>query len=187
MKADTKKLVIEDNAGKPGLKVVDEQAELREELEQAKLADDWKLVASKAKELANYQAKLEALEHETKLSKLTDVANELKAVVISFIEEAVRHGQLDEAELVSFSWDMTSPLNTLTVSLLKAKATKERKATTGTGKVYNVTTESLLIEHGSKLIDGKDETYQQAWDAKMDKNSRYQIRKKLLKLAGYTS
>lgn len=187
VKADTKKLAIADAKAEADAKQAqqpaDEQAKLLSELEQAKLDGDWKLLAVKAKALADYQTKLEALEHEAIQNELMDVANELKASFVATINKAVVDGKLDTAELVSFSWDMTSPLNTLTVSLLKAKATSRKASSTGYGKKFIETTESLLETHGHESFkDGL--TFKEAWDAKADKNSRYAVRKKLTNLYG---
>lgn len=86
---------------------------------------------------------------------------------------------LDLADGVWFAWDFGENLKTC--KLLK-KAIVAHKAGGGAGKRFSVNTEELLGKYGSNLMGDTGKTYQEAWDESTEKNHRYQVRVKLIKL-----
>lgn len=185
MKDATKKLAMEDSKAEADAKLAqqpaDEQTKLMDELATAHLHQDWKLLAVKAKALADYQTKLDALELDAKQSKLIGIADKLKLTIDKLVSDMLDDVAIEMMDGVWYehSWVDASS----SIRLLAKQATQRKASTTGYGKKFVETTESLLEAHGhEEYKDGL--TFKEAWDAKADKNSRYGVRKKLTEKYG---
>lgn len=196
MKRDTRTLVEADakqaDKAKQAQAPADEHAKLMDELEAAKLAGNWKLLAAKAKQLADWDAKLETLQHEAKQNKLADV-RELFQIAIEAAVQLVQ-AKLDDDVLVLMDgiWYSNDFANTeVNCHIIRKQASTRKQSSTGYGKKFAETTEQLLAKHGSELMDDSKLTYQQAYDAaklvditKSSSNASFGIRNKLTKKYG---
>lgn len=154
---------------------------LVEQMQAAITASDYKAVAKLAKDIASMQAADEKATDERRQNRLKDLTSK----VLSAIEKVVEKMSAELAEAkVDGVWFVHDNIDSeVDCRLIKRKA---RVATAGGGKRYAISTTDLLASYG-QTDSGNGITFQQLWDASTDKNSRYQLRVKMIKLAGITS
>ena len=164
--------------------VVSEES-LMTQLDTALKAKDFKAVAKASGELVKFQKAREAVELEAKQKALEAITVEVKNAIQKAIKPMVDAKKLDDADGVWFVNDFGEAL--VTCRLMKSQARKA-KATGGGGNggggKFAVSTNDLLEKFGSQEYkDGA--TFAEAYEADTDKNKRFAIRSKLLKLGNY--
>ena len=158
--------------------------ELVNQMQTAITAGDYRAVAKLAKDIAGMQAADEKAAGEKRQNELKDLTNTvLNALekVVDKMGDALISANADGVWFVHDNVD-----NLVECRLIKRKARVASSGGGGGGKRYGVSTTDLLAQFGGSDA-GNGITYQQLWDSNTDKNSRYQLRVKMIKLAGITS
>ncbi len=166
----------------PGREIVQPtEAELKTELKKAYESGDFKAIATVARKIDTAVKVKEAAE----LAAARDIADKVSAKVASIITKALQP-MLDAKELDAFDgvwYSNDFGEKAATVRLLKSAPKATRQGGGGGGKKFDVSTDDMLLRHGTK--DYKDGiNFSQAYEHSTDKNWRYAIRQKLLKLDG---
>lgn len=158
-----------------------EKANLLAELKKAFDSGDYKAIAAASRKLDQFERQAEKAATEKKLAALKGLGEEVTKVIMKAVQPLIDSKKLDEADGIWFAYDFgdKQPVTRLTKTAAKARS----GGGGGVGKKFDVTTESLLEKYGGdEMKDGQ--TYQQVWDSNTDKNSRYTVRKELLKKEG---
>ncbi len=158
------------------------EAELMAELEAAMKTKDFKQVAAVSRKLDTAVKAQEKAVLENKRLLLDSIGEDVKAAISKAVKPLVDSGKLDVADGIWYSYDFGEQAPV--VRLMKTAPRAARAGTGGGGgKKFDIGTDELLVKHGTKEYkDGL--TFQQAYESSTDKNWRYAIRQKLLKLEG---
>lgn len=157
------------------------EAELKAELDKAYKSGDFKAIAAVARKIDTAVKAKEKSELDAKRTVVAKMEDKVKAAITKAVQPLIDSKQLDGADGIWFTFDFGEAAPT--VRLLKSAPKAARAGGGGGGKKFDVSTPDMLARHGSE--DYKDgQNYQQAWEASTDKNWRYAIRQKLLKLEG---
>jgi len=157
------------------------EAELMAELEKALKSKDFKAVAAASRKLDTAVKAKEKAELEVKRAALDAMSGEVKDAIMKSLKPIVDSKRLDAADGIWFSYDFGEQAPT--VRLMKSAPRAAKAGGGGGGKKFDVSTEDMLSRHGNTVYkDGL--TFQQAYESNTDKNWRYAIRQKLLKLDG---
>jgi len=158
------------------------EAELMAELESALKSKDFKAVAAASRKLDQAVKVKEKAELEVKRAALDAMTGKVKDAITKAVKPLVDSGDLDAADGVWYSYDFgeAAPV----VRLMKTAPRAARSGGGGgVGKKFDISTDDMLTRHGQEEYkDGL--TFQQAYESSTDKNWRYAIRQKLLKLEG---
>lgn len=155
--------------------------ELMAQLQTALTAGDYKAVASVSRQIDQRERAAEKAELEAKRAELEAMQSGVAEAIMGAVEPMIVSGQLDKADGIWFSYDFGDQAPT--VRLMKTATRAPRTGGGGTGKKFDISTEDMLNKHGDEQYkDGM--TFRQAYDSNTDKNWRYAIRNKLLKLEG---
>lgn len=155
--------------------------QLMSELQAALTKGDFKAVAQISRKIDQITKATEKAELEAKLTALKEISDTVANAIIEAVTPFVDSGQLDVADGVWFSYDFGEQAPT--IRLTKTTARTPRAGGGGTGKKFDISTDDMLAKHGEE--DYKDgQSFKQAYDSNTDKNWRYAIRTKLLKLEG---
>ena len=158
------------------------EAELMAELEAAMKTKDFKVVAAVSRKLDSAVKAKEKAELDVKRSQAGAVEDEVKAAYIKAFKPLIDSGKLDAYDGVWISHDFGDQAPTVRIMKTAPKAARAGTGGGG-GKKFDVSTDDMLSRHGTK--DYKDGlTFSQAYESSTDKNWRYAIRQKLLKLEG---
>ena len=164
--------------------VVSEQS-LMTQLDAALKAKDFKAVAKASGELVKFQKAREAVELDAKQKALEAITIEVKNAIQKAIKPFVDAKKLDAADGVWFVNDFGEAL--VTCRLTKSAPRKAKAAGgggNGGGGKFAVSTNDLLARYGDEEYkDGV--SFAEAYEADTDKNKRFAIRSKLLKMGGY--
>ena len=154
------------------------------QMQAAITAGDFKAVAKLAKDIAGLQAADEKAAADKRQNELKDLTTK----VLNAMEKVVEKMEVElmdaKVDGVWYTHDNVEGL--VECRLIKRKARVASSGGGGGGKRYGVSTTDLLAQFGGSDA-GNGITYQQLWDSNTDKNSRYQLRVKMIKLAGITS
>lgn len=157
------------------------EAELMQELETALKSKDFKAVAAASRKLDSAVKAKEKAELEVKRAALDAMIDKVKTAITKAVKPLVDSKELDAADGVWYSYDFGEQAPT--VRLMKTQPRAARAGGGGGGKKFDVSTDDMLGRHGQEEYkDGL--TFQQAYESSTDKNWRYAIRQKLLKLEG---
>ncbi|GAH71851.1 unnamed protein product [marine sediment metagenome] len=157
------------------------EAELMAELEAALKSKDFKAVAAASRKLDQSVKAKEKAELEVKRAALDAMIEDVKAAIQKAVKPLVDSGKLDEADGIWYSYDFGEQAPT--VRLMKSAPRAARAGGGGGGKKFDISTDDMLTRHGGEEYkDGL--TFQQAYESSTDKNWRYAIRQKLLKIEG---
>jgi len=157
------------------------EAELMAELEAALKTKDYKVVAAASRKLDQAVKVKEKAELEVKRAALDTMIDKVKSAISKAVKPLVDSGALDAADGIWYSYDFGEQAPT--VRLMKSAPKATRSGGGGGGRKFDISTDDLLVIHGAKEYkDGL--TFQQAYESSGDKNWRYTIRQKLLKLEG---
>lgn len=156
---------------------------LMSQLDIALKAKDFKAVAKASGELVKFQKAREAAELEVKQKALEAVTKEVMAAIVKAVKPFVDAGKLDDADGIWYANDFGEAMTSC--RLMKSTPRKARAGGgNGGGGKFAVSTNDLLEKFGSQEYkDGV--TFAEAYEADTDKNKRFAIRTKLLKLGGY--
>lgn len=158
------------------------EAELMSELEAALKSKDFKAVAAASRKLDSAVKAKEKAELEAKRAVLDAMSADVATAISKAVKPLVDSGKLDAADGIWYSYDFGEQAPV--VRLMKTQPRAARAGGTGGGgKKFDISTDDMLTRHGTELYkDGL--TFQQAYESSTDKNWRYAIRQKLLKIEG---
>lgn len=167
--------MVEDQA------TAEAEADLMAELEEALASKDFKAVAAASRKLDQSVKAKEKAELDAKRAALDAMVDKVKGAIAKAIKPMVDSGDLDAADGIWYSYDFGEQAPT--VRLTKTAPKAARAGGGGGGKKFDIGTDDMLARHGQEEYkDGL--TFQQAYESSTDKNLRYAIRQKLLKLEG---
>jgi len=178
---NTEAVIAQAEANAEAAKVEPTEAELMAELEAALKSKDFKAVAAASRKLDQSVKAKEKAELEVKRAALDAMTDEVKAAIMKGVKPLVDSGKLDAADGIWYSYDFGEQAPT--VRLMKSAPKAARAGGGGGGKKFDISTDNMLTRHGQEEYkDGL--SFQQAYESSTDKNWRYAIRQKLLKLEG---
>ena len=158
------------------------QISLMEQLQTALDSKNFKEVATISRKIDQLTKSAEAAELSARKAKLDAMSNSVKQTLANAVQPLIDSGELDDADGIWFSYDFGEQTPTVRLMRTAPKATKS-SGSSGTGKKFDISTDDMLAKHGSEEYkDGL--TFQEAYDLNTDKNWRFAIRTKLLKLEG---
>jgi len=157
------------------------EGELMAQLETALKSKDFKAVAAASRKLDTAVKAKEKAELDAKRAVLDQMGEKVKTAISKAVKTIVDSGELDAADGIWYSYDFGEQAPV--VRLMKSAPRAVRAGGGGGGKKFDISTDDMLGRHGQE--DYKDGlTFQQAYESSTDKNWRYAIRQKLLKLEG---
>ncbi len=157
------------------------EAELMAQLETALKSKDFKAVAAASRKLDTAVKAKEKAELEAKRAVLDQMGDKVKSAISKALKPIVDSGELDAADGIWYSNDFGEQAPV--VRLMKSAPRAARAGGGGGGKKFDISTDDMLARHGQEEYkDGLN--FQQAYESSTDKNWRYAIRQKLLKLEG---
>ena len=160
---------------------VQTEEQLMAELEKALASKDFKAVAAASRKIDSIVKTREKAELEIKRAALDAMSEKVKSAITKAVKGLVDGGELDAADGIWYSFDFgeAAPV----VRLMKTQPRAARAGGGGGGKKFDISTDDMLGRHGDEEYkDGM--TFKQAYESSTDKNWRYAIRQKLLKLEG---
>ncbi len=157
------------------------EAQLMTELEAALKSKDFKAVAAASRKLDQAVKATEKAELDIKRAALDAMVDKVKQAITKAVKPIVDSGELDVADGIWYSYDFGEEAPT--VRLIKTQPRAVRAGGGGGGKKFDISTDDMLSRHGAENYKD-DLTFQQAYESSTDKNWRYAIRQKLLKLDG---
>ena len=170
-------ITADDVAEMPAAVVEPTEAELMAELEAALKSKNFKAVAAASRKIDGIQKSKEKAELAEKKAALDAMSADVAAVISKAVKPLVDSGKLDAADGIWYSYDFGEQAPV--VRLMKTQPRAARAG--GGGKKFDISTDDMLTRHGDEAYkDGM--TYSQAYLSSTDKNWRYAIRQKLLKL-----
>jgi hypothetical protein len=161
--------------------------EMSAKLAAAMAAGDMAEVIKIASSLKKEVSAAEKADLDAKKTQIDALGEKVKAAFISSIVTQFS-GEItnlvgEKKAIINLSWSAEDP--TPAVKIYKGAGTKgsHRVSSGGTPQKFSMTTEELLTQFGSDIMDKESgQTFQQAWEtADKDKNKRFQVRKKLIK------
>ncbi len=192
LRLDIKKnMAIDQNeVNKNGTVVVERTVEVvKHDLDKAYKAGDFAQMAVLSREMTKLTTGAEKAAKEAKVLALVEVAKRVKSIIDKAIKPMVDAKELDSADGVWYVMDFGEKESALrlTKTTVRKSTTGEGRTTTATGaKTYDKSTDTLLAEFGSNFfkVNGEDTTttLQAQYDSSTDKNSRFGVRKQLIKL-----
>jgi len=158
------------------------QQELEAQLREAMQKGDMATVVKIASQLNKAAKTRESAELEAKKTQITDLAEKVKVGFVGLID---RFGADivalvgEKKAIINLSWSYEEQLPT--VKIVKGSSTVRKTGGGGNPQKFDMKTEDMLATFGSQEYkDGV--SFNDAWAATTDKNVRYAIRKKLIKL-----
>ena len=156
------------------------EAELMAELQKALDSKDYKAVSAASRKLDSVNKAREKAELDAKRAALDLMIDKVKNAISKAVKTLVDSGELDAADGIWYSYDFGEQAPVVRLMKTQPRATRSGG---GGGKKFDISTDDMLSRHGQEEYkDGL--TFQQAYESSPDKNWRYAIRKKLLKLEG---
>jgi len=157
------------------------EEQLMAELQSALETKDFKAVAAASRKLDQTVKAKEKTDLEVKRAALDAMIDRVKGAITKAVRPLVDGGELDAADGIWYSYDFGEQAPV--VRLMKTQPRAARTGGGGGGKKFDISTDDMLGRHGQEEYkDGL--TFQQAYESSTDKNWRYAIRQKLLKLEG---
>ena len=157
------------------------EGELMAQLETALKSKDFKAVAAASRKLDTAVKAKEKAELDAKRAVLDQMGEKVKTAISKAVKTIVDSGELDAADGIWYSYDFGEQAPV--VRLMKSAPRAVRAGGGGGGKKFDISTDDMLSRHGQEEYkDGLN--FQQAYESSTDKNWRYAIRQKLLKLEG---
>lgn len=160
--------------------------ELAGQLNDAIAKGEYANVSKIARSIAKLQATKDKAEAEAKTNAVMAICETAKKKIDGLIQKLIDSGDLAN-EAVDGVWYSNDFGETHSSCRLLRKAARTSTGGGG-GKKFEDKTSDLLAKFGDQpMKEGEAETCQEAYDASTDGNSRYRVRRRLLKLAGVTS
>jgi len=143
--------------------------------------NDFKAVSQISRQIDQRNRATEKAELVAKQAMAAEVADKVLTVFMDAVGPMIDSRELDAFDGIWISHDFGEQKPTCRLVKTVAKTTKAGGG--GTGKKFDISTEDMLNRHGSEEYkDGV--SFKEAYDSNTDKNWRYAIRTKLLKLEG---
>jgi len=159
------------------------EAELMKAIAEASTKGDYKAVAKIAQQLVTFQKAKETAEAAAKTKALEAITLEVNKAIKSALMPFYDARKLDKADGVWFSWDFGD-----NVTSTKLSKVAIRKSTGGGGgKKFDINTKDVIDRKYADTEYKDGMTFSQAWEHSSDKNWRYAIRQRVLKLEGLVS
>ena len=160
---------------------------VKKDLDKAYKAGDFAAMATLSREMSKLLGGAEKAQKEAKTLALVEKAKTVKAILDSALKSFIDKGELDTADGVWYVYDFGDKMSQIRLTKTAVRKSGEGRTTTSQGaKVYDRSTEEMLKDYGdmSFKVDGKDteETLNQHYASSTDKNSRFGVRKQLIKL-----
>lgn len=183
--ADEEKQVGEQKPPEPK-KAVDEKA-LQDQLQKAMASGDMQTVIKIAGELKKAQQEAERAEMDAKKGQIAELEKSVTAAIEKVIEKfgpQIVDLVGKERAVLNVSWkaaDEAAP----EVKVVKGTGGGGKKGGGGGGtpQKFDMSSEDLLDLYGDQEYkEGEGKTLREAWDENTEKNHRFNIRKKLIKL-----
>lgn len=163
------------------------QEQMMDELRKALDTQDFRQVQKISGDIAKAQASAEKALREASQKQLADVTEKVKGVldkVITKLEGEIDPELLKVMDGVWYARDFGENITSCRLIKSAAKA-KTGGGGGGGGKKFSITTNELLAQHGDLLWGDSGKTFNQLYEeAGTDGNKRYQVRMKLLHVAG---
>ena len=157
--------------------------QLMAQMQDAISANDFKAVSQISRKIDTRNRAVEKAALDEKRAKAAEVGDTVLKGYLENVIPLIESGLLDSFEGIWISHDFgeTAP----TIRLLRTATKARSSGNGGTGKKFDISTEDMLSRHGEEVYkDGM--TFSVAYQSNVDKNWRYAIRMKLLKLEGIT-
>lgn len=163
--------------------VVPTEAELKAELDKAYQSGDWKAIAAAARKIDTAEKSKEKAELDAKRALLDAVKDKVANAITKAVQPIIDKGELNVADGIWYSNDFGELVPVVRLTKTAPRATQPGSGGGGKGKKFDISTADMLAKHGAEEFkDGM--SFQQAWESSTDKNWRYAIRNKLLKVEG---
>ena len=141
--------------------------------------NDFKAVSQISRQIDQRNRAVEKAALEEKRAHEGEVGNIVLNALMEVLNPIVAEGTLDNFDGVWFNLDFGEQQPQ--IRLIKTATKVRSSGGGGTGKKFDISTEDMLSKHGGEAYKD-DMTFRQAYDSNVDKNWRYAIRTKLLKL-----
>jgi len=185
-KPTTQSVVEESVADAPVVEAPMTQGQLMASLQSALDKADFKAVAQISRKIDTLTRATEKAELDAKRAVLDSMIDEVKNVITDAVTPLVASGKLDAADGIWFSYDFGEQAPVVRLMRTAARAARTSTGAAGTGRKFDISTDAMLAKFGAEEYK-EGMTYQQAYEGNTDKNWRYSIRQKLLKLEGIIS
>lgn len=166
------------------------EQELMTLLQDAIKTGNFKAVAKVSAQLVKFQNAHEAAELTAKQAAIAGLTTKVREAIDKVLLKMVEKAELDSADGIWYEWDFGQNTKGATgCKLLKSTAKAKTAGHTGGGggKKFAVNTKELIDNKYGDHEYKDGQTFAQAWEASTDKNWRYAIREKILKLEGLIS
>ena len=157
--------------------------QLMAQMQDAITKNDFKLVSSISRKIDTRNRAIEKSALDAKRAMADEVGKTVMSAIMEVVQPLVDDGTLDDFDGVWFTNDFGEQQPT--IRLVKTATKARSSGNGGAGKKFDVSTEDMLSRHGEEVYKD-DMTFSVAYQSNTDKNWRYAIRMKLLKLEGVT-
>ena len=155
--------------------------QLMAQMQDAISANDFKAVSQISRKIDTRNRAIEKSALDEKRAMAEQVGQSVVSAIMEVVQPLVDDGTLDNFDGIWFTNDFGEQQPT--IRLVKTATKTRSSGNGGTGKKFDVSTEDMLSRHGDEVYkDGA--TFNSAYQSNTDKNWRYAIRTKLLKLEG---
>jgi len=161
--------------------------QVKKDLDKAYKAGDFAAMATLSREMSKLLGGAEKAQKEAKTLALVEKAKLIKSILDAALKSTIDKGELDTADGVWYVYDFGEKMSQIRLTKTAVRKSGEGRTITPQGaKVYDRSTEEMLKDFGdmSFKVDGKDTevTLKQHYDSSTDKNSRFGVRKQLIKI-----
>lgn len=155
--------------------------QLMASMQDAISANDFKAVSQISRKIDTRNRAIEKAALDEKRAREGEVAQIVLSAYLGAVNPLIDEGITDSFDGIWITHDFGEQQPTC--RLMKTATKTRSSGNGGAGKKFDVSTEDMLSRHGEEVYkDGI--TFRQAYDSNTDKNWRYAIRTKLLKLEG---
>ena len=156
--------------------------QLMAQMQDAISANDFKAVSQISRKIDTRNRAVEKTALDEKRAREGTVAKAILEIYLKAIQSTIDTGELDSFDGIWITHDFGEQQPTC--RLMKTATKTRSSGNGGTGKKFDITTEEMLNKHGEEPYKDSGMTIRKAYDSNTDKNWRYAIRMKLLKLEG---
>jgi len=173
---------VADELDKPAAEPELTIEQLMAQMQTAITNNDFKAVSQISRKIDTRNRAVEKAALDEKRAMAEEVGNTVMAAIMEVVQPLVDDGTLDNFDGVWFTNDFGEQQPT--IRLVKTATKARSSGNGGTGKKFDVSTEDMLSRHGTEQYKDTGQTISEAYNSNTDKNWRYAIRTKLLKLEG---
>lgn len=155
--------------------------QLMAQMQDAISANDFKAVSQISRKIDTRNRAIEKAALDQKRARADEVSGKVLTTYLDAVGSMIDNGELDSFDGIWISHDFGEQQPTC--RLMKTATKARSSGNGGTGKKFDVSTEDMLSRHGEEVYkDGI--SFNASYQSNTDKNWRYAIRTKLLKLEG---